>query len=125
MTDIPWIVSLDDHVVEPPDVWTKRLPTKYRDIGPHVVMAPAGTPVLDGGGYIEAPGTDGPLVAWWHYEDHLYAQFARFEYTWRHHWREGDLLIWDNRCVQHAVVGDTAGQERSLHRTTIAGGTPT
>ena len=59
MTDIPWIVSLDDHVVEPPDVWTKRLPAKYRDIGPHVVMAPAGTPILDGGGYREAPGTDG------------------------------------------------------------------
>ena len=54
MTDIPWIVSLDDHVVEPPDVWTKRLPAKYRDIGPHVVMAPAGTPVLDGGGYRES-----------------------------------------------------------------------
>ncbi len=56
--------------------------------------------------------------------DHLYAQFARFEYTWRHRWQPGDLLIWDNRCVQHAVVGDTAGQERSLHRTTIAGDTP-
>ena len=42
MTDIPWIVSLDDHVVEPPDVWTKRLPAKYRDVGPHIVMAPAG-----------------------------------------------------------------------------------
>ena len=41
--------------------------------------------------------------------DYLYAQFARFEYTWRHRWQEGDLLIWDNRCVQHAVVGDTAG----------------
>ena len=41
MTDIPWIVSLDDHVVEPPDVWTKRLPAKYRDVGPHIVMAPA------------------------------------------------------------------------------------
>jgi taurine dioxygenase len=56
--------------------------------------------------------------------DYLYAQFARFEYTWRHRWREGDLLIWDNRCVQHAVIGDTQGQERVLHRTTIAGDTP-
>jgi predicted TIM-barrel fold metal-dependent hydrolase len=73
MTDIPWIVSLDDHVVEPPDVWTKRLPAKYRDIGPHVVMAPAGTPILDGGGYREAPGTDGPDVAWWFYEDQQYS----------------------------------------------------
>jgi taurine dioxygenase len=54
----------------------------------------------------------------------LYAQYARFEYTWRHKWEVGDLLIWDNRCIQHAVIGDTAGQRRSLHRTTIAGDTP-
>jgi len=73
MTDIPWIVSLDDHVVEPPDVWTKRLPAKYRDIGPHVVMAPPGTPVLDGGTYREAPGTEGDPVAWWFYEDQQYS----------------------------------------------------
>jgi len=73
MTDIPWIVSLDDHVVEPPDLWTSRLPAKYRDVGPHIVMAPSGTPILDGGGYIEAPGTEGPDVAWWCYEDHQYS----------------------------------------------------
>jgi len=59
-----------------------------------------------------------PLLAY------LYAQFARFEYTWRHRWEVGDLMIWDNRCVQHAVIGDTEGQERALHRTTIAGDTP-
>src|SRR6478752_52791 len=73
MTDIPWIVSLDDHVVEPPDIWTSRLPAKYRDIGPHIVMAPAGTPILDGGTYREAPGTEGPDVAWWFYEDQQYS----------------------------------------------------
>ncbi len=73
MTDIPLIVSLDDHVVEPPDVWTKRLPAKYRDVGPHVVMAPPGTPVLDGGTYREAPGTEGDPVAWWFYEDQQYS----------------------------------------------------
>jgi predicted TIM-barrel fold metal-dependent hydrolase len=73
MTDIPWIVSLDDHVVEPPDVWTKRLPAKYRDVGPHIVMAPPGTPVLDGGTYREAPGTEGDPVAWWFYEDQQYS----------------------------------------------------
>jgi len=73
MTEIPWIVSLDDHVVEPPDVWTKRLPVKYRDVGPHVVMAPAGQPILDGGTYREAPGTEGPDVAWWFYEDQQYS----------------------------------------------------
>jgi len=52
--------------------------------------------------------------------EYLYAQVGRFEYTYRHRWQEGDLLIWDNRAAQHAVIGDTDGQERSLHRITVA-----
>ncbi len=61
---IPPIVDLDAHLVEPEDVWTSRLPAKYRDVGPHVEYLPGGSPVLDGGAYIEAPGTEGPPVAW-------------------------------------------------------------
>jgi taurine dioxygenase len=56
--------------------------------------------------------------------EYLYAQVGRPEYTYRHHWQVGDLIIWDNRCSQHAVVGDTAGAERTLHRVTIAGDLP-
>jgi taurine dioxygenase len=59
-----------------------------------------------------------PLLAF------LYAQVGRPEYTYRHRWDEGDLLLWDNRCTQHAVIGDTGGQERVLHRITIAGDVP-
>jgi predicted TIM-barrel fold metal-dependent hydrolase len=66
---IPAIVDVDAHVVEPPDVWTSRLPAKYRDHGPRIVHAPAGEIKLVGSSYIEAPGTDGPDVAWWFYED--------------------------------------------------------
>ena len=33
----------------------------------------AGDPMLDGGGYIEAPGTEGDPVAWWFYEDQRYS----------------------------------------------------
>jgi taurine dioxygenase len=55
---------------------------------------------------------------------HLYAQVARPELTYRHRWAVGDLLLWDNRCTQHAVVGDTGGQARELHRVTIAGDVP-
>ena len=73
MTDIPWIVSLDDHIVEPPDLWSSRLPAKYQDVGPRIVLAPPGTPVLVGGGYREAPGTEGDPVAWWFYEDLQYS----------------------------------------------------
>jgi taurine dioxygenase len=55
---------------------------------------------------------------------YLYAHASRPEFTWRHHWRPGDLLIWDNRCTQHAVIGDAAGAERVLHRVTIDGDVP-
>jgi predicted TIM-barrel fold metal-dependent hydrolase len=70
---IPPIVDMDAHVVEPADVWTSRLPARYRDIGPRVEYYPGGTPKMVGASYIEAPGTEGPDVAWWHYEDHLYS----------------------------------------------------
>ena len=33
---LDWIISVDDHVLEPPDVWQKRLPKKYLDVGPRV-----------------------------------------------------------------------------------------
>lgn len=35
-----WLVSVDDHVIEPRDVWTDRVPAKYRDAAPHVVDDP-------------------------------------------------------------------------------------
>lgn len=35
--DPQWLVSVDDHVVESPDVWRDRVPAKYRDVAPHVV----------------------------------------------------------------------------------------
>jgi taurine dioxygenase len=54
----------------------------------------------------------------------LYGEIGRFEYTYRHHWQQGDMLIWDNCAVQHAVVGDTAGAKRSLHRVTVEGDEP-
>jgi predicted TIM-barrel fold metal-dependent hydrolase len=70
VTRIPPIVDLDAHVVEPPDVWTSRLPSRYRDVGPHVELLPGGVPKLVGSGYVEEPGKEGPLVTWWCYEDH-------------------------------------------------------
>ena len=37
---LPKIISVDDHVVEPPHVWQDRLPEKYKDAGPRIVIAP-------------------------------------------------------------------------------------
>ena len=36
MSELPRIISTDDHVVEPPDLWTSRLPAKFQDKAPHV-----------------------------------------------------------------------------------------
>jgi taurine dioxygenase len=53
--------------------------------------------------------------------DYLYAQAARLEFTFRHRWQTGDLLMWDNRSVQHRVVPDHGTTERIAHRITIEG----
>src|SRR2546430_739648 len=68
MTEIPKIISVDDHVVEPADVWQKRLPKKYLDVGPRVVRAPLGEMTLVGGNFSYEKGEGNPCD-WWHYED--------------------------------------------------------
>ncbi len=37
-----WLVSVDDHVIEPPHVWTDRLPARYHDVCPHMVITDQG-----------------------------------------------------------------------------------
>ena len=60
VTDIPWIVSLDDHVVEPPDIWTSRLPGEVPRHRPaHRAWRRPADPVLTGGTYREEPGHRG------------------------------------------------------------------
>jgi len=68
MPDIPKIISVDDHVVEPADVWQKRLPKKYLDVGPRVVRAPLGEMTFVGGNFSYEKGEGNPCD-WWHYED--------------------------------------------------------
>ena len=54
----------------------------------------------------------------------LYAQAVRPQFTWRHHWQVGDLVMWDNASVQHSVIPDVGEGERLLHRITIEGDAP-
>ena len=39
---LPLIISVDDHVIEPPGVWVDRLPSGLREVGPHIVRGEAG-----------------------------------------------------------------------------------
>ncbi len=34
------MISTDDHLVEPPDLWTSRLPKKWHEVGPRIVEEP-------------------------------------------------------------------------------------
>ena len=36
--DLNWAISVDDHVLEPPNVWQDRLPAKHRDAGPRIIV---------------------------------------------------------------------------------------
>jgi taurine dioxygenase len=45
--------------------------------------------------------------------------------VYRHRWRPGDLMVWDNRCLQHkAEPYDTAREIRIIRRCTILGDAP-
>jgi taurine dioxygenase len=43
------------------------------------------------------------------------------EFHYFHHWREGDMILWDNWRAMHCATGTKPGIERVIHRTTIAG----
>src|SRR5258705_10260639 len=36
VSELPRIISVDDHIVEPPNLWQDRLPAKYKARGPRV-----------------------------------------------------------------------------------------
>ena len=35
--DLDWLISVDDHILEPPHVWVDRVPAKDRDRAPRLV----------------------------------------------------------------------------------------
>jgi taurine dioxygenase len=56
---------------------------------------------------------------------HLYTHSTRDAFTCRFRWTANTLAIWDNRSTQHNALNDYRGHRRELHRTTVAGSTPT
>ncbi len=72
MTEIPRIISVDDHVVEPPDLWTSRVPARYLDRAPRVERDRARFS-FEGGVFSYEKGVDdGDWCDWWIYDDLVY-----------------------------------------------------
>jgi predicted TIM-barrel fold metal-dependent hydrolase len=70
--EIPRIISVDDHVVEPPDLWTSRLPAKYQDRAPRVERDRARFHFEGGVFSFEKGVEDGEWCDWWLYDDLVY-----------------------------------------------------
>ena len=57
--------------------------------------------------------------------EELWAYCIRPEFVYRHNWRPGDVVMWDNVPTQHIALRDyELPQRRYLHRTTLTGSRP-
>ncbi len=57
--------------------------------------------------------------------EELHDHCLKEEFLYRHRWRVGDLLMWDNAAAMHLAVCDyELPQRRLMHRTTVIGSVP-
>jgi taurine dioxygenase len=57
--------------------------------------------------------------------DELLAHATQPSHEYRHKWKPGDLVIWDNRCLLHKANGDyDMDQTRYLYRVMLRGDVP-
>lgn len=72
MREIPRIISVDDHVIEPPHLWQRWLPAKHRDAAPRVVRDHYTIEWVQGN-QVTRRGGDGPTTDFWLYEDLVFS----------------------------------------------------
>jgi hypothetical protein len=71
-TPIPRIISVDDHIVEPPHLWQAWLPERFRERGPRVERRRLGEMKWVGGAKMYEYELDVPDAPWcdvWFFED--------------------------------------------------------
>jgi taurine dioxygenase len=56
--------------------------------------------------------------------DRLFAAETEPDIIYRHKWREGDMVMWDNRSLNHLAAGCPPHMPRTMFRTTIKGDVP-
>ena len=77
--------------------------------------------------YLDGPGfSPGDRATGLARIERLEAHSTQEQFIYRHNWRPGDVLMWDNRCLLHRADAnfDAATYPRILHRTCVRG-TPT
>ena len=67
--EIPPIISVDDHVVEPPDLWLRHLPSRFLDRAPRVVPKPWKPDKEHFHHWPYSPAETGPVTDFWEFED--------------------------------------------------------
>ncbi len=67
------------------------------------------------------PETEGAALL-----DDLLEHATQRQFVYVHRWRQGDLIMWDNRCLLHRVVIDNAMSRyrRVMHRSVVRGTVP-
>jgi len=54
--------------------------------------------------------------------DQLMAHYTSPQFVYVHEWMQGDLLVWDNRCLVHTATWyDAEKEQRMMWRTTVRG----
>jgi taurine dioxygenase len=109
----------------------RELPEEIRRDNPDVVHPLIRTHPADGrkalwpstGTVTEVVGMEGPeglaLI------DELVEFMTAERFVYRHRWRVGDLLMWDNRCTLHTgTLYDDQKYHRTMHRLWVKGDTP-
>lgn len=89
--------------MEHPLVWTHADGRKSLLLGTHADAI------------VGMPGANGRALLW-----RLQQWAAQPDFVYRHDWRPGDMVIWNNEGLMHRVVPYTDGR-RAMHRTSIAG----
>jgi len=67
--DAPLMISVDDHVMEAPDIWTSRVPKSRQKDVPHVERARAISKIVDGRMTLTRSESEGDPCDWWVYAD--------------------------------------------------------
>lgn len=56
--------------------------------------------------------------------EELFSHCEQERFVYEHHWRVGDMVLWDNRCTMHARTDFPGEQRRVMARVTVADTVP-